>query len=102
MKSAGTSKIPSDKKRNDRLKTLREEKGISMNQIARELKVATSTYRDWELGRRIPAESLKCLAQTLGVSLAALLGEEDEKSEQLKKAIACFEEGLALLKASLL
>lgn len=38
-----------------RLKDLRQEKGLSQNQIADKLGCAVSTYANWEQGRREPS-----------------------------------------------
>jgi len=42
-----------------RLKGLRLESGLTVNEVARECEVADSTVRMWELGQRIPSDPVK-------------------------------------------
>lgn len=39
-----------------RLKRLRSQAGLTAEQVAKKLKFATSTYREWEYGRAIQGE----------------------------------------------
>lgn len=70
-----------------RLKKFREEKGLSPKDMARELEVSLSTYRDWEYGRKILGEPYMMIAQTLGIGLNELFGNEDKHYKEIKNAI---------------
>lgn len=60
-----------------RLKTHRQERGISQAQAARELDVARTAYRLWELEAARPAaDRWSVLARWLGVSMTTLLAAE--------------------------
>jgi transcriptional regulator with XRE-family HTH domain len=57
-----------------RLKAHREERGISQSQAARELDVARTAYRLWELEAARPApDRWRLVARWLGVSMTTLL-----------------------------
>lgn len=61
----------------DRLKAHREERGISQSQAARELDVARTAYRLWELEAARPApDRWRLVARWLGVSMTTLLVAE--------------------------
>jgi transcriptional regulator with XRE-family HTH domain len=58
----------------DRLKARREELGLSQSQAARELDVARTAYRLWELEAARPApDRWRLVARWLGVSMTTLL-----------------------------
>ena len=58
----------------DRLKAKREQLGISQSQAARELDVARTAYRLWELEAARPApDRWRLVARWLGISLTTLL-----------------------------
>jgi transcriptional regulator with XRE-family HTH domain len=58
----------------NRLKAKRNERGISQSQAARELEVARTAYRLWELEAARPApDRWRLVARWLGVSMATLL-----------------------------
>src|SRR5262245_66517635 len=58
----------------ERLKARREVLGISQSQAARELEVARTAYRLWELEAARPApDRWRLVARWLGVSMATLL-----------------------------
>lgn len=80
---------------------LRQQKKWSRDEAARRLGVANSTYRGWETGARVPADSLMQLSKVFGVSVATLLNQEDLKSEKLKKAAYYLEAALELVRESL-
>lgn len=66
----------------ERLKARREERGISQSQAARELDVARTAYRLWELEAARPApDRWRLLARWLGVSMTTLLLAEGLISE---------------------
>lgn len=63
----------------ERLKELREEKGLTLSQLAREIGVSHVAILRWENKTRIPTiESLKALAIFFNVSADYLIGLQDE------------------------
>lgn len=66
----------------DRLKAKREQLGMSQSQAARELDVARTAYRLWELEAARPApDRWRLVARWLGVSMTTLLVAEGLVSE---------------------
>ncbi len=61
----------------ERLKVLREEKGLSMEGLAKALKVSSSSVHRWEHQSDIKASQLIILARFFGVSTDYLLGLEN-------------------------
>ena len=71
-----------------RLKELREKKGVTIKQVAADLGVSPSTYRDWELGTKISGEPYAAMATVLGTSLSYLLtGEHIQQSGILEDVL---------------
>jgi transcriptional regulator with XRE-family HTH domain len=67
----------------ERLKAHREERGITQSQAARELGVARTAYRLWELDVARPApDRWRLLARWLGVSISTLLFAEGLITEE--------------------
>jgi transcriptional regulator with XRE-family HTH domain len=82
----------------DRLKQRREERGISQSQAARELDVARTAYRLWELEAAKPApDRWRLIASWLGVSVTTMLLAEDlvTEDEAAPGEIAAFDFRLA-------
>ena len=70
-----------------RLKAKREELGLSQSQAARELDVARTAYRLWELEAARPApDRWRLVARWLGVSMSTLLLAEGLISEDESNA----------------
>lgn len=66
------------KKFTERLKELREEKGLSQVQLSKKTGLSRSAINFWEAGQRTPnAEVIIILSRFFGVSAGYLLGEED-------------------------
>ena len=62
----------------ERIKSLRQEKGVGQNQLAKELNFSNASISYWETGKQIPsAEVIFKLANYFGVSADYLLGLED-------------------------
>ena len=62
----------------ERLKTLRQERGLGQIALAKEIDVGKSIVSLWELGRSEPTLSkLVAIAQYFGVSIDYLAGLED-------------------------
>jgi transcriptional regulator with XRE-family HTH domain len=67
----------------DRLKARREQLGISQAQAARELDVARTAYRLWEMEAAKPApERWRLISTWLGVSVTTMMLAEDLMSEE--------------------
>ena len=63
----------------NRLKTLREQKGLGQKEVAYHLKVSQPTISDWEKGRKTPsAKSTAKLADYFQVTVDYLLGRSDD------------------------
>lgn len=62
-----------------RLQTLRLKQGLSQKEVADQLGIAASTYRDWEYGKQIKGEPYLDLAEVFQVSLTELLTGNKEK-----------------------
>jgi transcriptional regulator with XRE-family HTH domain/anti-sigma regulatory factor (Ser/Thr protein kinase) len=67
----------------ERLKSRRQERGISQSQAARELDVARTAYRLWEMEAAKPApDRWRLIASWLGVSVTTMLLAEELVSEE--------------------
>ncbi len=66
-----------------RIKKLRLEQELSVNEVARRAVVPVSTYREWENGRQIKGEPYVKIAGALNVTLIELLTGEKPKSSAL-------------------
>lgn len=67
----------------ERLKRLREIKGLSQNELAKRAGVHRPTISELEAGRQqdVTVETAKRLARALGVSLGLLVGEDENALE---------------------
>ena len=63
-----------------KLRSFREKSGKSVKEVAAEVGVSVSTYREWENGRKIQGEPYEQIARSLGVSLQVLLSKRQKKS----------------------
>lgn len=80
-----------------RLRSARENAGLSQAQAAKILDLHRPTLTEIELGnRKVPAEELKVFASTYDVSVTWLLGEIDE--QKLSPEIMLAARGLSRLK----
>lgn len=64
----------------NRLKQLREEKGLSQSEVAKIMGVGSTTYLKWENGENQPTRKLDQLSQFFNVSIDYLLGKSDVKT----------------------
>ncbi len=65
----------------ERIAKLREKRGLSQMQLAKDLKVATSTLGMWETGKRgLKDDTLKMIAEYFGVSSDYLLGIDNKNT----------------------
>lgn len=66
---------------NERLKTLRKEKGLTQKQIADHFNTSPQSYAQWEKGTRTPSQkSLEKLSDFFDVSVDYLLGRTENQS----------------------
>ncbi|MCB9093288.1 MAG: helix-turn-helix transcriptional regulator [Halobacteriovoraceae bacterium] len=66
-----------------RLLKLRKKQGLTIKQVAEELNISPSTYRDWEQGAKISGEPYSQLAKLFKVSINYLLNEEKTSSDEI-------------------
>ena len=68
----------------ERLKTLRKQVKLTQAQIAEKLDISQQAYASWERGVKKPTqENLVKIAQVLNVSIDYLVGNSEEKSDEL-------------------
>lgn len=68
----------------ERLKELRKQAHLTQVELAKRLGIGQSSYADWERGKKNPTqENLIRLAQILNVSVDYLVGNSEEKSDEL-------------------
>jgi transcriptional regulator with XRE-family HTH domain len=77
-----------------RLKRLRLNKGLSLKQVAEELQISPSTYRDWEYGKAIQGEPYVALAEVMGVSLMELMTGKINQHQDLLEGLQRLEENV--------
>ena len=68
----------------DRLKELRKQAHLTQVELASKLGIVQSSYADWERGKKKPTqENLVKIAQILNVSVDYLVGNAEEKTDEL-------------------
>ena len=68
----------------ERLKTLRKQVQLTQAQIAEKLDISQQAYASWERGVKKPTqENLVKIAQVLNVSVDYLVGNSEDKSDEL-------------------
>lgn len=83
-----------------KLKTLRKKQQLSVVECADFVGVSTSTWRDWEQGRKISGEPYLRISQLFAVSLSELFGaKEGDMAIQLKELQVGLEELLTCVKS---
>ncbi len=82
----------------NKIRSLRLKKRMTMKEIAGRIGVPSSTYRDWEYGRKISAEKLQKLADAFEISVSELMTGEKDDRKDLKRAIQLIEEVLHILR----
>ncbi len=73
----------------ERLKSLRELKGLSQNELARRAGINRPTISELESGRQqdVTVETARRLARALEVSLNMLVGEDEEETRPADEAL---------------
>lgn len=84
-----------------KLKQLRIEKSWSLATAARRLSVPVSTYKEWEMGRKIPVDQLVNLAALHSTSVSNLLGQKQISNEELAKGLLALEAAMAHVKKAI-
>ena len=70
----------------NRIRQLREAKGMQQKDLSVDLKVSQPTISDWESGRKTPsAKSVAKLADYFGVSIDYLLGRDTDFQSSIQK-----------------
>ena len=70
----------------ERLKELRKQAHLTQVELAKRLGIGQSSYADWERGKKKPTQdNLVKIAQVLNVSVDYLVGNSEEKSDDLDK-----------------
>lgn len=69
----------------NRLKQLREAKGLSQSEVAKIIGVGRTTYLKWESGENQPTRKLDQLSRFFNVSIDYLLGKSDVKAIKSKE-----------------
>lgn len=82
----------------NKIQELRRKRKWSVSKAAQRLGIPISTYREWERGRRLPAEALLKIADLYEVPLSYFSNRPELKEENIKKAIYYLEAGLEFLK----
>ena len=68
----------------ERLKELRKQAHLTQVELAGKLGIVQSSYADWERGKKKPTqENLVKIAQVLNVSVDYLVGNSEEKADEL-------------------
>lgn len=68
----------------DRLRRLRLDRGLTIEEVARRLDISSSTYREWENGRAIRGEPYIKMRDLFQVSLEELLtGKRGDQAKML-------------------
>lgn len=87
----------------EKIKKRRFELGLTAKDVAMQLNVAESTYRDWENGRKIQGEPYVQLSKILNLPLASLFGiEQSSEVIQLKMDIDQLSEQVNSIRSRLL
>lgn len=58
-----------------KIRELRIQREMKMTEVAKLIEVSVSTYRDWEYGRKIPANYILKIASALSTSVEDLTNE---------------------------
>lgn len=68
----------------ERLKSLRKQAGLTQVDVAEELEISQPAYASWERGTKKPTqENLVKISQILNVSVDYLVGNSEEKADEL-------------------
>lgn len=84
-----------------RLERLRKKKGLTAKNMASQINVAESTYRDWEKGRGLKLPPLEEISKVLSISVTELItGHPADLTEHINSLVE-IEEKLAQVRLKL-
>jgi len=81
-----------------KIRKLRLERKMTLKETAKLLDVPASTYRDWEYGRKIPADAILKLAEAFDVPINVFTHRETNPGADLQMAIDLIEEALKIVR----
>lgn len=81
-----------------KIQQLRLERKMTLKETAKLLEVPVSTYRDWEYGRKMPADAILKLAEAFNVPMTIFAKNEASNRADLRKAIDLIEEALRIVR----
>lgn len=76
----GTVARVADRARGERMRQLRRERGLSQEDVARELDVTAKTYGNWERGLGIHPKNARRVADYFGVDIGEILEPADDSA----------------------
>ncbi len=82
-----------------KIRKYRIDKRMTLKETAKRLEIPVSTYRDWEYGRKIPAEVISKLSEVFEIPLSAFMENPSPHKKDLASAIALLEEALKIVKS---
>jgi transcriptional regulator with XRE-family HTH domain len=85
-----------------RLRRLRDEKKLTVKHVAEFLNIPTTTYREWENGRKIVGEPYIELSKLFNISVHELISGEKNTDQAAYKSIELIQSELSKLKQHLL
>ncbi len=81
-----------------RIRKLRLERKMTLKETANLLDVPVSTYRDWEYGRKMPADAILKLSEAFDVPITVFTHREMNPGSDLQRAIDLIEEALKIVR----
>ena len=85
----------------NRIKELRNAKGLTQQSLARNIGISTSTIAMWEIGSREPnLESLDKLAQIFGITLGELVDPKSFHNDKKNEVVVYIPEECKVIKLS--
>lgn len=81
-----------------KIRQLRLERKMTLKETAKYLEVPVSTYRDWEYGRKMPADAILKLAEAFDVPMTIFTQREMGPGADLQRAIDLMEEALRIVR----
>ena len=81
-----------------KIRQLRLDRKMTLKETAKQLQVPESTYRDWEYGRKIPADVALKLTEIFDVPITAFLGRKTSREADLERVISLMEEALKIVR----
>lgn len=81
-----------------KIRKLRLERKMTLKETAKYLEVPVSTYRDWEYGRKMPADAILKLSEAFDVPMTVFTHREMGPGADLQRAIDLMEEALRIVR----